>query len=114
MSDFWLRIYDELSKDDGSILMMIFVLVGLSLIFFISRRISQLKKIEKRTQLLLTIDIIIFPVIILLFNFIMNAISIENSSSITSALILLSLTWFFNRFLSLYFWMILTQAKTEK
>ena len=104
MSDFWLRIYDELSKDDGSILMMIFVLVGLSLIFFISRRISQLKKIEKRTQLLLTIDIIIFPVIILLFNFIMNAISIENSSSITSALILLSLTWFFNRFLSLYFW----------
>ena len=61
MSDFWLRIYDELSKDDGSILMMIFVLVGLSLIFFISRRISQLKKIEKRTQLLLTIDIIIFP-----------------------------------------------------
>lgn len=104
MSDFWLKIYTELSKDDGSILMMIFVVIGLSLIFFISRRISQLKKIKKRTQLLLAIDIVIFPVIIILFSFIMRAFNIEDSSSITSTLILLSLTWFLNRFLSLFFW----------
>ncbi|MBJ48255.1 MAG: hypothetical protein CMG59_03660 [Candidatus Marinimicrobia bacterium] len=104
MSDFWLKIYTELSQDDGSILMMIFVVIGLSLIFFISRRISQLKKIRKRTQLLLAIDIVIFPVIIILFSFIMKAFDIEDSSSITSTLILLSFTWFFNRFLSLFFW----------
>lgn len=104
MSDFWLKIYTELSQDDGSILMMIFVVIGLSLIFFISRRISQLKKIKKRTQLLLAIDIVIFPVIIILFSFIMKAFNIGDSLSITSTLILLSLTWFFNRFLSLFFW----------
>ena len=51
------RIYEEFTNGDGFMLMMFAILLGLSVIILISRKIGRLKKLENRNELLLLIDI---------------------------------------------------------
>ena len=105
MSSIINRIYDELSGGDGFMLMMMATILGLSIIILISRKISRLKKLKNRNELLLMIDAILLPIIIILFHWI-SAILVGNQDAypVTISLVLLWIAWFFNRLLGLYFW----------
>jgi len=99
------RIYNELATGDGFVLMMLVTLLGLSIIILISRRVSRLKKLKNRSELLLIIDVILLPIIIIAFHWISVAlVGIGNTYPVTISLILLWISWFFNRLLGLYFW----------
>tara|TARA_B110000116_G_scaffold267696_1_gene280427 strand:- start:2481 stop:4016 length:1536 start_codon:yes stop_codon:yes gene_type:complete len=99
------EIYNELSNGDGFILMVIALLLGLSIIVLISRKISRLKKLKNRSELLLIIDTILLPIMILSFHWILVVfVGGKDTYPITVSLILLWIAWFFNRLLSLYFW----------
>ena len=103
MTEIFTKIYDELWGTDTSLL--IWTLFGFLVIVFISRRIGKLKELKNRDKLLLMIDIVLFPIMIVLFHFISNAISPESDVySISISLALLCITWFVNRFLKLYYW----------
>ena len=103
MTEIFTKIYNELWGTDTSLL--IWTLFGFLVIVFISRRIGKLRELKNREKLLLTIDTILFPIMIVLFHFISSAISPEsNVYAISVSLALLCTTWFLNRFLKLYYW----------
>ena len=70
MTEIFTKIYDELWGTDTSLL--IWTLFGFLVIVFISRRIGKLKELKNRDKLLLMIDIVLFPIMIVLFHFISN------------------------------------------
>ena len=102
MTEILKKIYSELWGGDTSLL--IWTLVGFLFIVFISRRIGKLKELKNRDKLLFMIDIVLFPSMILLFYLISLNILESDTYSISLSLTLLCLTWFFNRFLGLYYW----------
>lgn len=98
------KIYLEISTG-STIGALMWVLIGFSLVILLSRQIGQLKKLKRREHLLFNIDIILFPVIIILFHVISKAlIGSEETSPITFSIIALCVAWFFNRSLKLFFW----------
>ena len=77
MTEIFTKIYNELWGTDTSLL--IWTLFGFLVIVFISRRIGKLRELKNREKLLLTIDTILFPIMIVLFHFISSAISPESN-----------------------------------
>ena len=103
MPDFLKIIYNELlGGTDTSLL--IWILFGFIVVVLISRRISKFKELENRNRLLFFADLILFPIIIILFHLISMAIDKTNAFSLSFSLFLITAAWFFNRALSLYFW----------
>ena len=83
---------------------LIWILFGFLLIVLLSRRISKFKELENRGRLLFFADLVLFPIIIILFHLISLAIDKTNAFSFSFALFLITSSWFLNRALSLYFW----------
>ena len=103
MTEILTKIYNELWGTDTSLLIWTFF--GFLLIVLISRKIAKLKELKNREKLLFMIDIVLFPIMIVLFHFISINILVEtNVYSISLSLSLLCITWFINRFLKLYYW----------
>ena len=92
------KIYEELWG--GETTPLIWTLISFLGIILISRRIGKLNQLKNRDKLLFAIDIILFPIMILLFHLIsLNVAGSMDTHSISISLILLCITWFLNRFL---------------
>ncbi len=103
MEKFFNLIYNEiLGGTDTSLL--IWILFAFIIIVLISRRLSKFKELEDRERLLFSIDLILFPVIIILFHMISLVADKENALSLSFSLFLITTAWLFNRGLRLYFW----------
>ena len=66
MFDILQKIYAEIAEGTNTAL-LIWTLVSFVIIVFISRKIGKLKELKNREHLLFMIDIVLFPVMILLF-----------------------------------------------
>ena len=103
MERFLNLIYNEiLEGTDTSLLIWIFF--AFILIVLISRRLSKFKELEDREKLLFSIDLILFPIIIILFYMISLVVDKANALSLSFSLFLITSAWLFNRGLRLYFW----------
>ena len=96
-------IYKELMGGTDTSL-LIWILLAFLLMVLLSRRISKFKELENRTRLLFLADLIIFPIIIILFYLISLAIDPSNALPFSFSLFLITSSWFLNRAMSLYFW----------
>ena len=96
-------IYNELMGGTDTSL-LIWILLAFLLMVLLSRRISKFKELENRTRLLFFADLIIFPIIIILFYLISLGIDPSNAFPFSFSLFLITSSWFFNRALGLYFW----------
>ena len=103
MIDIFKKIYEEIGSGTNTAL-LIWIFLGFIIIVFISRKISKIKELKNKTQLLLTVDLFFFPVIITLFYFIALQIQKESALTLSLSLALLCGAWFINRFLSLFYW----------
>ena len=103
MADFFKIIYNEISGGTDTSL-LIWILFGFIVIVLISRRVSKFKELGNRNRLLFLADLILFPIIIILFHLISIAIDKTNALSLSFSLFLITSAWFFNRALGLYFW----------
>ena len=103
MPDFLKIIYNELLGGTNTTL-VIWILFGFVIIVLISRRLSKFKELEDRKRLLFFADLILFPIIIILFHLISMGIDKTNAFSLSFSLFLITSAWFFNRALGLYFW----------
>ena len=103
MFDILQKIYTEIAEGTNTAL-LIWTLVSFVIIVFISRKIGKLKELKNREHLLFMIDIVLFPIMILLFYLISLGIDRSGGTSISLSLILMCSAWFFNRALSLFFW----------
>ena len=66
MTEIFRKIYNELWGTDTSLL--IWILFAFLLIVLISRRIGKLNELKNRDKLLFMIDVILFPIMIILFH----------------------------------------------
>ncbi len=103
MIDILEKIYTEIWNGTDTALLM-WLLFGFLIIILFSRRIGKIKELKNKTQLLLTIDFIFFPIIIVLFYFISVQIQKESAFILSLSLTLITSSWFLNRLLSLFYW----------
>ena len=103
MADIFNIIYNEIFQGTSTSY-LIWILFGFIIIVLISRKLSKFKELEDRTRLLFFADLILFPIIIILFHLISMAIDKTNAFSLSFSLFLITAAWFFNRALGLYFW----------
>ena len=60
------KIYDEISRGTDTSL-LIWALIGFLIIILVSRKIGRLKELKNRASLLFMVDIVLFPIMIILF-----------------------------------------------
>ena len=96
MADIFNIIYNELFQGTSTSY-LIWILFGFIIIVLISRKLSKFKELEDRTRLLFFADLILFPIIIILFHLISMAIDKTNAFSLSFSLFLITAAWFFNR-----------------
>ena len=102
--DIFQKLYDEISRGTDTSLLM-WTLVGFLIIILVSRKIGKLKELKNRDTLLFMVDIVLFPIMIILFYLIsLSIVDKESASSTSISLILICFVWFLNRSLVLYFW----------
>ena len=68
MLDILQKIYTEIWNGTDTALLM-WILFGFLIMILFSRRIGKIKELKNKTQLLLMIDFVFFPIIIVLFYF---------------------------------------------
>ena len=103
MLDILQKIYTEIWNGTDTALLM-WILFGFLIMILFSRRIGKIKELKNKTQLLLMIDFIFFPIIIVLFYFISVQIQEESAFIISLSLALICIAWFLNRLLSQLYW----------
>ena len=103
MLDILQKIYTEIWNGTDTALLM-WILFGFLIMILFSRQIGKIKELKNKTQLLLMIDFIFFPIIIVLFYFISVQIQEESAFIISLALTLICIAWFLNRLLAQLYW----------
>ena len=103
MLEIFKKIYQEIWNGTDTALLM-WILFGFLIIVLLSRRIGRIKELKNKTQLLLIVDLLFFPIILILFYFISIQIQQDNASIISLSLVLICGAWFINRFLELLYW----------